>query len=76
MDARELLRCRARYRGLAKTHRQYVIIAVAISVLRISSWARETPLTQTRCPHFSALQFRPDEFALGVNVGSRLLHQD
>ena len=47
-----------RYRGLAKTHLQHVITAVAINLLRIASWASGTPLAQTRCSHFAALQFQ------------------
>lgn len=40
---------RARYRGLAKTHLQLVITAVAINLLRIASWANGTPLAHVRC---------------------------
>jgi transposase len=47
-----------RYRGLAKTHLQHVITAVAINLLRIASWANGTPLAKTRCSHFAALQFQ------------------
>lgn len=48
---------RTRYRGLAKTHLQHVITAAAINLLRIAAWASGTPVAQTRCSHFAALQF-------------------
>jgi transposase len=58
----QAIRCsgvrRTRYRGLAKTHLQHVITAVAINLLRIASWMDGTPLAQTRCSHFAALQFQ------------------
>ena len=49
---------RTRYRGLVKTRLQHVITAVAINLLRIASWANGTPVAETRCSHFAALQFR------------------
>jgi transposase len=49
---------RTRYRGLVKTRFQHVITAVAINLLRIASWANGTPVAETRCSHFAALQFR------------------
>jgi hypothetical protein len=49
---------RTRYRGLVKARLQHVITAVAINLLRISSWANGMPLAQTLCSHFAALQFR------------------
>jgi IS5 family transposase len=48
----------ARYRGLAKTHLQHVLTAVAINMVRIASWVNGTPIAQTRCSHFTALQFQ------------------
>jgi len=49
---------RTRYRGLPKTHLQHVVTAAAINLLRIAAWASDTPLAQTRCSHFAALQFQ------------------
>ncbi len=49
---------RTRYRGLPKTHLQHVVTAAAINLLRIAAWASGTPIAQTRCSHFAALQFR------------------
>jgi transposase len=58
----QAIRCsgvrRTRYRGLAKTHLQHVITAVAINLLRIASWVNGIPLAQTRCSQFAALQFQ------------------
>jgi transposase len=48
---------RRTHRGLVKTRLQHVNTAVAINLLRIASWASGTPLAQTRCSHFAALQF-------------------
>jgi len=48
---------RARYRGLPKTHLQHVVTAAAINLLRIAAWVSGTPIAQTRCSHFAALQF-------------------
>ncbi len=49
---------RTRYRGLAKTYLQHVVTAAAINLLRIAAWASETPIGQTRCSNFAALQFQ------------------
>jgi Transposase DDE domain len=49
---------RTRYRGLVKTRLRHVITAVAINLFRIASWLNGTPLAQTRCSQFAALQFR------------------
>lgn len=49
---------RARYRGLTTTHLQHVVTAVAINLLRIAAWASGTPIAQTHCSQFAALQFR------------------
>jgi transposase len=46
---------RTRYRGLAKTHLQQVITAVAINVRRIIAWFDEVPKSTTRTSHFAAL---------------------
>jgi transposase len=44
-----------RYQGLAKTHLQHVITAVAINLVRTIAWLNEVPLAQTRQSHFAAL---------------------
>ena len=49
---------RARYRGLATTYLQHVVTATAINLLRIAAWANQTPIAQTRCSHFAALEFQ------------------
>ncbi|HEY4046114.1 MAG TPA: IS1182 family transposase [Acidobacteriaceae bacterium] len=58
----QAIRCnglrRTRYRGLAKTRLQHVVTAAAINFLRIAAWANGTPVAQTRCSHFAALQFK------------------
>lgn len=45
----------SRYLGLAKTHLQNVLIAVAINLTRLAAWLHEQPLAQTRISHFAAL---------------------
>jgi transposase len=46
----------ARYRGLAKTHRQQLITAVALNVARLGEWWLGTALAKTRCSPFAALR--------------------
>jgi transposase len=46
---------RSRYRGLAKTHLQHVMTAVAINVRRIIAWSDGVPKARTRTSHFAAL---------------------
>jgi transposase len=46
---------RSRYRGLAKTHLQQVVTAVAINVRRIIAWFNNVPKAATRTSHFAAL---------------------
>jgi transposase len=46
---------RTRYRGLAKTHLQQVMTAVAINIRRIIAWFDEVPKAATRTSHFAAL---------------------
>lgn len=46
---------RARYRGLAKTHLQGVITAVAINLTRTLAWLSGIPLAVTRPSHFAPL---------------------
>jgi len=44
----------SRYRGLAKTHLQQVITAVAINLARLVAWWDERPRAQTRQSRFTA----------------------
>lgn len=46
---------RSRYLGLAKTHLQHVITAVAMNLARLWNWWQEIPKAQTRISHFRAL---------------------
>jgi transposase len=46
---------RTRYRGLAKTHLQQVMTAVAINVRRLVAWFDRVPKAATRTSHFAAL---------------------
>jgi transposase len=46
---------RSRYRGLAKTHLQHVMTAVAINVRRVMAWMDSIPKAKTRVSHFAAL---------------------
>jgi hypothetical protein len=39
---------RARYRGLAETHLQHVLVGMAINVLRLGAWFGPTPSPQRR----------------------------
>ena len=47
---------RSRYIGLAKTHLQHVLTAVALNIDQVRGWLMGTLLAQTRCSHFAALQ--------------------
>lgn len=44
-----------RYIGLAKTHLQHVLTAVAIDLVRVVNWLEEVPTAQTRHSRFQAL---------------------
>ena len=49
--AQGIRRCglrQSRYIGLAKTHLQHLITAVALNVVRLNAWWRGTPLASTR----------------------------
>jgi transposase len=46
---------RARYRGLAKTHLQHVLTAVAINALRITAWLQEEPRSKVHPSYFVRL---------------------
>jgi transposase len=45
----------SRYRGLARTHLQQIITAVALNVVRVTSWLSEIPRAPTRVSRFGAL---------------------
>ena len=45
-----------RYIGLAKTHLQHLVTAVAINLIRVGEWLAGTPTAPTRCSRFAALQ--------------------
>jgi len=49
----DLRRCR--YRGLAKTAVQNVLIATAVNLTRLDAWLSGTPLGRTRTSHLTAL---------------------
>ena len=46
---------RSRYIGLAKTHLQHLLTALALNMIRLVAWLNDTPRAQTRFSHFSAL---------------------
>lgn len=46
---------RSRYRGLAKTHVQHVLTALACNVTRIADWINTPSTTRRRSSHFRAL---------------------
>ena len=57
--AQAIRRCglrRSRYIGLAKTHLQHVITAVAVNLVRLGDWWNGIPLAPTRCSRFAALK--------------------
>ncbi|WP_433214371.1 transposase [Microtetraspora malaysiensis] len=47
---------RSRYLGLAKTHLQHVLTAVAINLVRFDAWLTATPLAGTHRHHLEQLQ--------------------
>lgn len=46
---------RSRYKGLAKTHLQHLLTAVAINVVRVVAWVNGVPHATTRTSRFAAL---------------------
>jgi transposase len=46
---------RSRYRGLARTHVQHVLTAMACNVARIADWIDTPPRTRRRATHFRTL---------------------
>ena len=47
---------RSRYRGLAKTHLQNVLIGTAINIDRLVNWFNGVPRAKTRTSRFKALE--------------------
>jgi len=45
----------ARYRGLAKTHLQHILIAIAINSVRVVAWVQDIPRETTRQSSFARL---------------------
>ena len=57
--AQAIHRCglrRSRYTGLAKTHLQHVITAVAINLVHVAEWFAGISVARTRVSRFAALQ--------------------
>jgi transposase len=50
---------RSRYSGMAKTHLQHVLIAVALNLVRLGEWLIGTPRALTRKSHFERLMQLP-----------------
>jgi transposase len=50
---------RSRYRGMAKTHLQHVLIAVALNLARLGEWLMGTPRALTRKSNFERLMKLP-----------------
>ncbi len=46
---------RARYIGVAKTHLQHILAAVATNILRLAQWQSSIPFAKTRTSRFAAL---------------------
>ena len=46
---------RSRYKGLDKTHLQFVLTSAAINVTRVLNWLNETPRSETRFTRFAQL---------------------
>lgn len=47
---------RARYRGLAKTHLQHLLTAVALNLVRVFAWWEQVPRAKTRVSRLAALK--------------------
>lgn len=47
---------RSRYIGMAKTHLQHVLTAVALNLVRVGEWLAGTPIAKTRLSPFAALR--------------------
>lgn len=46
---------RTRYIGLARTHLQHILTAVAMNIVRLVAWWRGAQHARTRISHFAAL---------------------
>jgi transposase len=46
---------RSRYRGMAKTHLQHLVVAAAINLLRVIDWLNEVPRSTNPKSHFARL---------------------
>jgi transposase len=46
---------RSRYVGLAKTHLQHILTAIAMNLMRLADWYERTKRASTRCSAFAAL---------------------
>jgi transposase len=46
----------SRYRGLAKTHLQHLLSAVALNLVRVYAWRYKVPRAKTRVSHLAALK--------------------
>ena len=46
---------RSRYRGLGKTHLQFLLTAAAMNLTRVLNWHNEKPRSKTPVPHFTRL---------------------
>jgi transposase len=46
---------RSRYRGLDKTHLQFLLTAAAMNLTRVLNWHNEKPRSKTPVPHFTRL---------------------
>jgi transposase len=46
---------RSRYRGLAKTHLQFLLTAAAMNLTRVLNWHNDKPRSKTPVPHFTRL---------------------
>ena len=49
----------ARYIGLAKTHLQHVLTAMALNLVRLTAWLAGEPLARTRQTSFTRLMAEP-----------------
>lgn len=47
--------CRSRYLGLARTHLQHLLTAIAINLGRLAAWIGDTPAGRTRRSAFARL---------------------
>jgi len=61
---------RARYLGLAKTHLQNIVTAIAINIARVDAWLLDKPRASTRTSRFAALRPTWTPFTLGTSPGA------